>query len=391
MTLLCLVVTAFGTGISRVAFAAAPDECPKGMSQLDCDSLHGDWVNWVPDNGCGDGSGGTTTLVGSDPLQQAYNYFVSKGLSNVQAAAVVGNLDDESSLDPTVMEIGGHSNNPADAGSKGWGIAQWSPGIKVIGEAQKYNVTGDITKLATQLDIVWAEMNNTSPVGYQHLTNGLKQINDLSTAVSFFQHNFEGGIDGVRQQDAQQVLKLYGGGGSSSGGNTSVSGQDCSFVASGNCSVTQPVYSGQYSQSQLAAIFGNPGTAASHPDLHLVTVKFLGFNAQVNPKVAPCLEAVSQQLTQENETYKVTQFGCYRFDSNNGSSNIGLSSYHTYGAACDINWDTNPFEASGANVPHDMPQQFVDAFHAHGFTWGGSWTQPKDFMHFEWHGVMPPS
>jgi len=368
------------------------NECPKGMSQLNCASIIGNWTGWVPDAGCNNSSSGD--LVGNDNIQKAYNFFVGNGLSNVQAAAVVGNLDDESAgLNPLIKEVGGTTSDPSTVTRGGWGIAQWTPGSTVLQYAKDNNITGDITQLATQLNLVWAQMNGAAPTGFKNVTAGLKQINDLSQAVSFFQHNFEAGIDGNRQQDAQEIMQQYGGSAQvgSTGASASAPAGECASFASGSCTVTQPVYTPQYSQTQLAAIFGDPGSANNHPGLHLVTATFLGFTTQVNPKVAPCLEAVSKQLQQEGETYKVTQFGCYRFDSNNGTSNIGLSSYHTYGAACDINWDTNPFVESGAPTAHDMPEQFIDAFRAHGFTWGGSWTQPKDYMHFEWHGVMPPS
>ena len=168
---------------------------------------------------------------------------------------------------------------------------------------------------------------------------------------------------------------------------------------SGSCNVTAPLYTEVLSVAQLTAIYGDPGTADSHPamDANLTTINFdVGGNSQVfalqvNKLLAPCLLAVAQQIKSENINYTIVSMGCYRFDSDNGTSNIGLMSYHTYGAACDINPDTNPFSESGANVPHDMPLHYVQAFNAHGFYWGGDWTSPKDFMHFEFHGIEPPA
>jgi hypothetical protein len=37
-----------------------------------------------------------------------------------------------------------------------------------------------------------------------------------------------------------------------------------------------------------------------------------------------------------------------------------------------------------------MPQEYITAFNDNGFTWGGNWQQPKDFMHFEFNGIVPP-
>jgi hypothetical protein len=101
------------------------------------------------------------------------------------------------------------------------------------------------------------------------------------------------------------------------------------------------------------------------------------------------LKGVAQQIQAEGISYEVRQFGCYRFDSDNGGSNIGLKSYHTYGAACDINWDTNPWSGDGSSKAYDMPQEYIKIFHDYGFTWGGDWHSVKDYMHFEWHGVVP--
>src|SRR4051812_50224709 len=46
----------------------------------------------------------------------AFDYFVGKGLTNFQAAGIVGNLDQESGMSPSARQSGG----------PGRGIAQWS-------------------------------------------------------------------------------------------------------------------------------------------------------------------------------------------------------------------------------------------------------------------------
>jgi len=183
---------------------------------------------------------------------------------------------------------------------------------------------------------------------------------------------------------------------SSSSGSSSASSTSTT-TAAGTCSVTKPVYGSvngvgsEYSQDQLAAIFGDPGSASSHPamDANLVNISFLGHSVQVNKAVAPCLSAVAQEIQTSGSNYAINDIGCYRFDSDNGKSNIGLRSYHTYGAACDINTSTNPFVENGADTAHDMPDAYVKAFSDHGFTWGGNWHQPKDYMHFEFNGITP--
>lgn len=186
---------------------------------------------------CGTGS---SSLSGSDNEEKAWNYFKSKTINgtqftDIQTAAIIGNLMLESHLDPTVMEIGGDSENPGDADPKGWGIAQWTPGSKITGIAQNLNITGPIYQLSTQLDIVWAEMTGTAPTGYQNVAGDLQKQTDLTSAVTFFQQKFESGtnFDG-RFAAAQQALSKYGGGATPAAtGDSSSSG--CSATGSVNC------------------------------------------------------------------------------------------------------------------------------------------------------------
>src|SRR6185312_4315016 len=49
----------------------------------------------------------------------AFEFFVNKGLTKTQAAGIVGNLDQESGMDPTIFQYDG---------GPGRGIAQWSAG-----------------------------------------------------------------------------------------------------------------------------------------------------------------------------------------------------------------------------------------------------------------------
>src|ERR1700677_516699 len=76
--------------------------------------------------GCGSGGAGDGTDVGTSSSavtsannKTAFDYFVSKGLTDDQAAGIVGNLDQESGMDPSIAQYGG---------GPGRGIAQWSAG-----------------------------------------------------------------------------------------------------------------------------------------------------------------------------------------------------------------------------------------------------------------------
>src|SRR6185437_11781439 len=57
------------------------------------------------------------TENGNDKI--AFDFFLAKGLTADQAAGIVGNLDQESGMDPSIWQYGG---------GPGRGIAQWSAG-----------------------------------------------------------------------------------------------------------------------------------------------------------------------------------------------------------------------------------------------------------------------
>lgn len=183
--------------------------------------------------------------------------------------------------------------------------------------------------------------------------------------------------------DASDTTKP-GSGVSSSGGGC-VSGSIT--VGSATCGPIsgEPI---PYSQDMLTKYFGDPGEMSDHSsmDANLVSVDFLGKKVSANKIIEPCLTRVAQTLKSMNINYEIRMMGCYRFDSDNGSSNIGKRSYHTYGAACDINWDTNPW-THDLDYKYDLPQEYVDTFKNNGFKWGGDFKTVKDFMHFQFNNI----
>jgi len=81
----------------------------------------------------------------------------------------------------------------------------------------------------------------------------------------------------------------------------------------------------------------------------------------------------------------------------------GIWSQHAYGLAVDINPFQNP-EVQGGRVDPLAAAAWADrsrhspamikhgdaawlAFHAIGWTWGGDWQSPKDYMHFSANGL----
>lgn len=113
----------------------------------------------------------------------AWDFFVGKGLTAEQTAGVLGNLAQESNINPLVQETGG----------PGRGIAQWSTGGRwdttPSANANWYAaVTGqNVWSLDAQLGFMWWELTNIS--GY-----GLAQLRASSTiadATVAFQDLYE--------------------------------------------------------------------------------------------------------------------------------------------------------------------------------------------------------
>jgi hypothetical protein len=59
------------------------------------------------------------------------------------------------------------------------------------------------------------------------------------------------------------------------------------------------------------------------------------------------------------------------------------ASWHSWGLALDINWQTNGF---GRRATSDLPANVIALWEAHGFKWGGRW-RVKDYMHFQFEGT----
>ncbi len=165
--------------------------------------------------GCGAPSAGDGEPVAqtSEPIfgndQTSFDYFVGKGLTAVQAAGIVGNLDQESGDDPTAVQYGG---------GPGRGVAQWSTGGRWDTDANdnenwfvtsKDGGSSQIWNLNPQLDFIWYELTTFPGYGLANL----KSQTTISGATNAFMTDFEicGTCDATnRVNDAQAVYDAYG-------------------------------------------------------------------------------------------------------------------------------------------------------------------------------------
>lgn len=109
-------------------------------------------------------SGGKTkkdSAYVSPQAQQAVRYFMSKGLTDFQAAGLVGNLMRESSM----------NHRTKNSGSGAYGLAQWlGPRKRAL-----FNKYGNNPSFQNQLDFIWHELNTSHK-------NGLKYLKRSKTA-----------------------------------------------------------------------------------------------------------------------------------------------------------------------------------------------------------------
>lgn len=87
--------------------------------------------------------------------KRAMDFFISKGLTNFQAAGIVGNLMQESSLD----------HNIVNKSSGAYGLAQW------LGSRKKalFKKYGNNPTFDQQLEFIWEELNTTERNAFLHL------------------------------------------------------------------------------------------------------------------------------------------------------------------------------------------------------------------------------
>jgi len=142
----------------------------------------------------------------------AFEFFKSKGLTDEQAAGIVGNLDHEGGMNPAQRQVGG---------GPGRGIAQWSagerwdttPGDNVVDFAAKMGKSP--TSLEAQLEFTWYELNKFPYMGLKKL-RAAKTV-DQSTTV--FQDYYERPNKKLAHTDsrlahAKAALAAFGGQGS---------------------------------------------------------------------------------------------------------------------------------------------------------------------------------
>ena len=245
------------------------------LSQDDINAIYS-WPLWnpnlAPSGVCSQTTTGVTTLSGSDPEEKVWNYLKAQGLSDAQAAGVMGNIQQESGFNPSAHQTPGAWTNMGTGSNQAVGLVQWDGGNRpaMIKAAEAAGLTlqdletSSDKNLSFQLQYMWKQMQGTSPTGVKNMLAGLQVISSVTAAANYFNLKFESGSDppapqnpavGIREYNAQQILKKYGG----SGGGPGVG----SGSGTGGCTTTTPSGSG-----------GNCSTGTGDAKIYLCAVRY---------------------------------------------------------------------------------------------------------------------
>ena len=159
----------------------------------------------------GTDSGKSADDIGGKGKEKVWKFLKAKGLSDDQAAAIMGNLEQESGLDPTAV----------NGESGAFGIAQWMGSRKAGLDAFAKKEGKKNTDLDVQLDYLWQEMQGSEK---QNLGR-FNKANSIGDATTFFANDFERmGADeammSTRISNAKAFKEKYGGGGKGGGGGS---------------------------------------------------------------------------------------------------------------------------------------------------------------------------
>ena len=355
-----------------------------------------DFSIFDPDNFA---SNAEDTSSGIDGIPgQIFDFLLNKGVPPAGAAAILGNIENESSFDPTEVNSIGCS-----------GLAQWYKG-RLEGLKNYAKSKGkEWTDVEIQMEYLWKELNSKEYIKIKNVimattedTGNTSKKDGLQYATWFWGRYYEVYFTGKwektrtgkeqqeRYKDAQKWYKEYQ---EKHTGGTEINGSSIS-VANGTA------------KQKLAYLFpsGVP-TTKSGCEKYLANVqvamtskdgkKYTG-TIRIHKSLAKDVQDVFQIA--QNAGFRIYSAGGYSFRRMNNGSGSKLS-HHSYGVAIDINPNEN-YSHRGSTVyagsfwspqtsQYSIPKNgtLVKAFKSKGWKWGGEWSgNYQDYMHFSFTG-----
>lgn len=284
--------------------------------------------------------------INNDVTQQAMQYFIGKGLTDYQAAGLVGNLFRESRLNPTAT----------NSGSGAYGIAQW------LGDRKKnlFAKYGNNPSLSQQLDYVWHELNNTHKTGLNKLMSSRDSAEAARNAMGYYE--FSAGPDAAIRE-----MKKWG----QNGERSMQEGIDFASQLSGQPIVPYRTENPQwkpvaFTPSNPEVFFGNPAAVYTSPAVEVEQ---------------PVLKAAEDYAYNEQQERKdnLERFNIFMSMLNPSSNNSDLTD------TVELLSFGNRFDAGGPKKPvtkNDLRRMLqrnrAEAEAAYNSSIAETWTIPND-------------
>ena len=327
---------------------------------------------------------------GIDGIQgQIYDYLLAKGVPPVGAAAIMGNIQGESSFKPDVVNSSGHS-----------GLCQWGGGRLNNLKKLAASKGKEWTDVECQLDYLWEELNKD----YTKVRDVIivaDQESELEYATWYWGRYFEVFFLG----DSFEATK----------GNTATRYKYAQHWyqewqqhhTSGTTSSV--AYAHASAEEKVKGLFPNgvPQTREQAESyLTTINVPITSKDGTKGTRGVKVHRAIAQDVynacvAAQNSGFKIYDIGGYRtFGTDTAGKSGGLSySQHCYGLAVDINPTENGqfkngratgnwfYDPGGNEYSIQANSILVTTFKSMGWGWGGEWNSSKDYMHFSFMGT----
>jgi endonuclease/exonuclease/phosphatase (EEP) superfamily protein YafD len=126
------------------------------------------------------------------------------GFDAVHAAGAMGNIKAESNFDAQIVQGGGHSTRPTDAGGGGYGLVQWTPGRKL----SDYIGTATPT-VANQVATLKAQLDGRGPHSEKAAGDAFWATRDVASAARVFHLRYERSASKDSTQRVRNALDIF--------------------------------------------------------------------------------------------------------------------------------------------------------------------------------------
>lgn len=332
------------------------------------------------------GSYGTSS--GIDGVQgQIFDFFLAKGMPPAGVAAIMGNIEAESSFDPAATN-GTHN-----------GLCQWAISDRFQNLQNLANSKGtDWTDVETQCEFIWQELEGSYSDVKDVLMNSTSET-DLEYATWYFgryyevffssSNNFNASKDitAARYDNAKKWYQAWEdnhtSGSAQLGEAASIEGEQAriDWLYDGNGVPTSEAENNQYLETFPVEYLDANGNRQT-------------MNVTMHRKLKTEVQAIFKEMADAGFKIVGGDISYRQWGSDAGFRGTFPQSAHTYGHAFDVNPEQNYcIYADGTVVgshyspgsdPYSVTEEIINIWKRHGFYWGGDWTSLKDYMHFSY-------